>query len=340
MTLRRFRISLALDPRYGYSAASGLPLRGHRVQSSSVVLRIGTRGSPLALAQARLVQSHIAAAHRLDAARLPLEIIRTSGDIIRDRPLSEVGGKGLFTKEIEEALLAGVIDLAVHSAKDVPTVLPSGLALIAALAREDPRDVLISRRATSFAELPAGAVVGTASLRRQALVKRLRPDLAVVNFRGNVETRLRKLDVGEVDATLLALAGLKRLGLADAATAVLPVDEFLPAVGQGIITLEARADDVRVRALVAAIDHADSFAALAAERAFLAVLDGSCRTPLAGHAAVAEGELSFRGLVASVDGSAVLDCAHSGPVADAAAIGAAAGRDLLARGAARLMAPA
>ncbi len=219
-------------------------------------------------------------------------------------------------------------------------MLPDGLALVAALAREDPRDVFISRRARSFEELPAGAVVGTASLRRQALVKRLRPDLAVVNFRGNVETRLRKLDAGEVDATLLALAGLKRLGLADAATAVLSVETFLPAVGQGIITLEARSDDARTRGLLAAIDHADSFAALAAERAFLVVLDGSCRTPIAGHATIAAGILSFRGLVARPDGSAVLECDGRGPVADAAAIGAAAGHDLLTRGAARLVAPA
>ncbi|MCC6775931.1 MAG: hydroxymethylbilane synthase [Hyphomicrobiales bacterium] len=305
---------------------------------SSILLRIGTRGSPLALAQANMVQSLLAAAHGVDPARLPLTIIRTTGDIIRDRPLSEVGGKGLFTKEIEEALLAGSIDLAVHSAKDVPTVLPSGLALVAALAREDPRDAFISRRAGTFAELPIGAVVGTASLRRQALVKRRRPDLAVVNFRGNVETRLRKLDAGGVDATLLALAGLRRLGLAQVATALLSVDEFLPAVGQGIITLEARADDARTRGLVAAIDHADSFAALTAERAFLVVLDGSCRTPIAGHATIADGKLSFRGLVASIDGATVLDCAGGGGVADAESVGAEAGRDLLARGAARLVA--
>ena len=185
-------------------------------------------------------------------------MIRTSGDRIQDRPLAEVGGKGLFTKEIEEALAAGAIDLAVHSSKDMPTVLPAGLVLSAFLPREDARDVFISRKAKSIAELPHGATVGTASLRRQALVKRMRPDLTIVPLRGNVETRLRKLDEGVADATLLALAGLKRLGLADAATAVLDVDEFLPAVGQGAIGIETRADDARTRELLAAINHADT----------------------------------------------------------------------------------
>src|SRR5438128_847625 len=177
------------------------------------------------------------------AGEIEIVTVRTSGDRIQDRPLAEAGGKGLFTKEIEEALAAGTIDIAVHSAKDMPTLLPDGLAIAATLAREDPRDVFISRKAKTLHDLPQGAVLGTASLRRQALAKRLRRDLAVVSFRGNVETRLRKLDDGVVDATLLALAGLKRLGLAHAATAVLPVDEFLPAVGQGIIAIEARADD-------------------------------------------------------------------------------------------------
>ena len=177
-------------------------------------------------------------------------MIRTTGDRIQDRPLAEAGGKGLFTKEIEEALLAGAIDLAVHSSKDMPTVLPAGLVLAAFLEREDARDAFISRKAKSIAELPHGATVGTASLRRQAMVKRLRPDLTIVPLRGNVETRLRKLDEGVADATLLALAGLKRLGLADAATAVLDVDEFLPAVGQGAIGIETRADDARTRELL------------------------------------------------------------------------------------------
>jgi hydroxymethylbilane synthase len=303
------------------------------VQSStpSIVLRIGTRGSPLALAQANEVRARLARAHGVDPTQITIETIRTTGDIVRDRPLAEVGGKGLFTKEIEEALIAGAIDLAVHSAKDMPTVLPDGLAIAAALAREDARDVFISHKAGSLDALPKGACVGTASLRRQALVKRRRPDLVVVPFRGNVETRLRKLETGEVDATLLALAGLKRLGMAQAATAVLDLDEFPPAVGQGVIAIESRADDARTRGLIDPINHADSATALAAERAFLTVLDGSCRTPIAGHATIAAGQLTFRGLIAKPDGSAYFEAARSGAVADAASLGAAAGRELKAR---------
>jgi hydroxymethylbilane synthase len=297
----------------------------------SIILRIGTRGSPLALAQANEVRARLARTHGVDPTQIAIETIRTTGDIVRDRPLAEVGGKGLFTKEIEEALLAGTVDLAVHSAKDMPTALPDGLAITAALEREDPRDVFISRKADSLNALPKGACVGTASLRREALVKRRRPDLVVVPFRGNVETRLRKLETGEVDATLLALAGLKRLGMAQAATAVLPLDDFPPAVGQGIIAIETRVDDARTRALVDAINHADSATALAAERAFLAVLDGSCRTPIAGYAAIAAGQIAFRGLIAKPDGSAYFEATRAGAVADAASLGADAGRELRTR---------
>ena len=298
---------------------------------SAALLRIGTRGSPLALVQSREVRARLAVAHGVAPEQIAIEVIRTTGDMIRDRPLAEVGGKGLFTKEIEEALTAGAVDLAVHSAKDMPTVLPAGLAITAVLAREDARDVFVSARAATLLGLPSGAVVGTASLRRQALVKHARPDLAVVSLRGNVETRLRKLAASEVDATLLALAGLKRLGRADAATAVLALDEFLPAVGQGIIALEARADDRRTRELLAAVDHPASAVALAAERAFLAVLDGSCRTPIAGHATVADGRLVFKGLIARPDGSELHACGREGAVADAVALGADAGRELAAR---------
>ena len=215
-------------------------------------MRIGTRGSPLALAQAAMVRQQLAGMLGVGIDRVEIMTIRTTGDMVRDRPLSEIGGKGLFTKEIEEALAAGAVDIAVHSAKDMPTVLPPGLMIAAALPREDARDVFISRKAATLRSLPAGAVVGTASLRRQALVKRLRPELAVTPFRGNVETRLRKLDEGVVDGTLLALAGLKRLGLADAATEILPVEDFIPAVGQGIIAIEAREDDERTRGLLGA----------------------------------------------------------------------------------------
>jgi hydroxymethylbilane synthase len=299
--------------------------------TQSIVLRIGTRGSPLALAQAHMVRAQLAAAHGWDEVVVEIKAIRTSGDRIQDRPLAEAGGKGLFTKEIEEALLLEHVDLAVHSAKDMPTVLPDGLVLAACLAREDARDVFISPKAATLRALPQGAVIGTASLRRQALVRRSRPDLRVVSLRGNVETRLRKLNAGEVDATILALAGLKRLGLADAATAILDVDEFLPAVGQGAIAIEIRDDDTATRDVLAKIDHAETSVALACERAFLSVLDGSCRTPIAGHA-VAEGNtLRFRGMILRPDGREAFETSRTGTRADAVALGADAGAELKAR---------
>jgi hydroxymethylbilane synthase len=301
--------------------------------SAAPFLRIGTRGSPLALWQAHEVRARLAAAHGVAPEAIAIAVIKTSGDIIQDRPLSEVGGKGLFTKEIEQALSDGRIDLAVHSSKDMPTALPDGLILAACLPREDVRDAFISRKAATLAELARGAVVGTASLRRQALVKRLRPDLQVVSFRGNVETRLKKLEDGVVDATLLALAGLKRLGRENAATSVLDVDTFLPAVGQGAIGIETRADDRLTRDRVAAIGDPDTLAALTTERAFLAVLDGSCRTPIAGHARVAGSTMAFRGLILRPDGSEALETSRSGALADAVALGADAGRELKGRAA-------
>jgi hydroxymethylbilane synthase len=301
--------------------------------SAAPFLRIGTRGSPLALWQAHEVQARLAAAHGIAPDAITITVIKTSGDIIQDRPLSEVGGKGLFTKEIEQALSDNRVDLAVHSSKDMPTVLPDGLILAACLPREDVRDAFISRKAATLADLPLAAVVGTASLRRQAMVKRLRPDLQVVPFRGNVETRLKKLDDGVVDATLLALAGLKRLGRADAATSILDADSFLPAVGQGAIGIETRADDRRTRDLVAAIGDPDTLTALTTERAFLAVLDGSCRTPIAGHARVAGGTLTFRGLILRPDGSEALETSRNGAAAEGAALGADAGRELKGRAA-------
>jgi len=293
-------------------------------------LRIGSRGSPLALVQARAVQSRLAATG-LDAARIEIKVIRTTGDVVRDRPLAEAGGKGLFTKEIEAALIAGEIDLAVHSAKDVPTVLPPGLVLAGFLPREDPRDAFVSRKAKTLRELPSGALIGTASPRRQALLKRLRPDAAVVTLRGNVETRLQKLEAGEIDATLLAVAGLKRLGLLSAATAILEPEEFLPAVGQGAIAIETRADDARTRMLAAKLDDPDTAIALAAERAFLAVLDGSCRTPIGGHARVNGEKVNFRGVIVKPDGSAAFEVARDGRRDEAATLGADAGRELRER---------
>jgi hydroxymethylbilane synthase len=310
-------------------------------QSSTEVsiLRIGSRGSPLALVQAREVQRRLAQACGLALEQIEIKIIRTTGDAIQDRPLADAGGKGLFTKEIEEALIAGAIDLAVHSSKDMPTVLPSGLMLSAFLPREDPRDAFIGGKVKTLRELPHGAVVGTASLRRQALIKRLRPDLAIVPLRGNVGTRLRKLEAGEMDATVLAMAGLKRLGLLAAVSSLLDIDEFLPAVGQGAIGIETRADDGATRALVAKIGDADTATALAAERAFLAVLDGSCRTPIAGHAEVEDGAIRFRGMIAKTDGSEALEVARQGRRADAEALGADAGRELKSRAGPGFFAP-
>lgn len=300
--------------------------------SNSSLLRIGTRGSPLALAQAEDVRARLAVAHGLDPVAIEICVIRTSGDVIQDRPLAEVGGKGLFTKEIEQALFERKVDLAVHSAKDMETVLPAGLVAPAFLRREDVRDAFISRKAATLADLPAGAVIGTASLRRQAIVRRLRGDLRVISLRGNVQTRLRKLDAGEVDATLLALAGLKRLGLTAVATSIFSVDEFLPAVGQGAIAIETRADDARTRDLVAPINDADTMTAITAERAFLAALDGSCRTPIAGHARIAaDGMLMLRGLIVTPDGGTAHETNRSGPASEAAALGADAGAELKRR---------
>jgi len=298
---------------------------------STALFRIGTRGSPLALVQARTVRARLATALGAREDDIELVIIRTSGDAIQDRPLAEVGGKGLFTKEIEEALLGSRIDLAVHSAKDMPTFSQPGLMLAACLEREDPRDVFVSRKAASLAELPQGATLGTASLRRQAIAKRARPDLKVAALRGNVETRLRKLEAGEVDATLLALAGMKRLGLTQHATRIMSIDEFLPAVAQGAIGIEARANDTRTLDALAEINHADTFTAVACERAFLAELDGSCKTPIAGHATLEGEALQFRGLIARPDGSAAHDIAGNGNVKDATALGTEAGRELKAR---------
>ena len=292
---------------------------------TDILATIGTRGSPLALAQAHEVRDRLARAHQVEPERIVIKTIRTSGDAIQDRPLFDVGGKGLFTKEIEEALLAGSIDFAVHSSKDVPTFLPDATWLPAFLPREDVRDVFISPHAGSLHDLPAGATVGTASLRRQAMVLRLRPDLKVSSLRGNVETRLRKIAAGEADATLLALAGLNRLGLRDRATRVLEVDEFLPAVGQGAIAIESRRDDDRINSFVKAIGDSETEVALSAERSFLALLDGSCRTPIAGYATVSGGELRFRGMILTPDGSRAHEISGHGAVSDAAAIGREAG---------------
>jgi hydroxymethylbilane synthase len=295
------------------------------------LMRIGTRGSPLALAQAHEARRLLAAAMGCEEARLEIVVIRTTGDRIQDRPLSEAGGKGLFTKEIDAAMLEGQIDAAVHSAKDLPTVLADGVVIAGYLPREDVRDAFISAAARALADLPRGATLGTASLRRQAQVKRLRPDIEVGLLRGNVETRLRKAETGEIAATVLAYAGLKRLGLAHRATALLDTLAFLPAVGQGAIGFTARAGDEPTHRMLAAIADAETEQALRAERAFLGVLDGSCRTPIAGYAQAAAGRLTFRGMVLRTDGSEVFEVEISGAADDAQRLGAAAGQDLLGR---------
>lgn len=288
-------------------------------------LRIGTRGSLLALAQANETRALLMAAHGLPEEALSIEVITTSGDRIQDRPLSEAGGKGLFTKELEEAMLDGRIDIAVHSSKDMPTTLPEGLELSAFLPREDVRDVFIGRSASRIEDLPQGATVGSSSLRRQALIRRMRPDLSVVTFRGNVQTRLRKLDDGVVDGTILALAGLKRLGMAHVATDILAEEDFPPAPGQGAICIESRIGDARIKAMLAPIHHRETGLALACERAFLAALDGSCRTPIAGHARIEGERLTFRGLILSVDGRVTHTVEREGLADEAANIGRQAG---------------
>lgn len=288
--------------------------------------RIGTRGSPLALAQAHETRARLMAAHGLPEDMFEIVVLSTKGDRITDRSLALIGGKGLFTEEIEAQLSSGELDFAVHSSKDMPTKLPDGLYLSAFLPREDMRDAFIGRTAARLLDLPQGATVGSASLRRQALIKRLRPDLNVIVFRGQVETRLAKLAEGQADATLLAYAGLKRLGKLDVPTEILDPVSFPPAPAQGAIGIESRIGDARIDALLSAIDDRPTHAAVSCERGFLGTLDGSCRTPIAGYATV-EGEyLQFRGMILTPDGSQFHEIETSGPVSDAERLGATAGQ--------------
>jgi hydroxymethylbilane synthase len=303
--------------------------------SNQPQLRIGTRGSPLALAQADEARTRLIAAHPHLAApgAIEIRVIRTTGDKVQDRPLSEIGGKGLFTKEIEEALLAGDVDVAVHSMKDMPSILPDGLAITCLLPREDPRDVLIATAGNSIATLPHGAVVGSASLRRAAQVKALRPDVSIVPLRGNVETRIAKVQRGEATATLLALAGLKRLHKTNVATAILSTDEMLPAVAQGAIGIESRVHDDRVNALLAPLNDPQTEVRVTAERACLAILEGSCRTPIAALAEFQGEELQgdklrLRALIALPDGSKVHRQDATAAASDAKALGEEIGRKL------------
>jgi len=292
------------------------------------LLKIGTRGSPLALVQAHMVQAELARAHKIDIDDIEIVQIVTSGDKIQDKSLALSGGKGLFTKEIEEALIDARVDLAVHSMKDVPTLSQPELMISCVLPREDVRDAFISDTASSLEDLPKGAVVGTASLRRQAQVKHLRPDLETVSFRGNVDTRLRKLKEGVVDATLLASAGLNRLGKSEEVRAFLSTDIFLPAVAQGAIGLEVRKSDEKTQKLLSPLNHPETEICISAERAFLRVMDGSCRTPIAAHAVIEGGLLFIKGQILMPDGSLSFEHSASGDSTDAVQIGESLGRDL------------
>ena len=302
----------------------------------SDVLRIATRGSQLALWQANHVKALLHARH--PGLVIELVIIKTMGDRILDTPLAKIGGKGLFIKELETAMLAGEADLAVHSMKDVPVDVPAELHFPVMLPREDPRDCLVSRRARTLAELPSGAVVGTSSLRRRSQLHALRPDLQLVDLRGNVTTRLEKLARGEFDAIVLAHAGLKRLGLTQDVAALFATSDLLPAVGQGVIGIECRRGDGRVEALLAPLDDADAHDALLAERGLNARLQGGCQVPIAAHAALENDTLHLRGLVASLDGTEVIRAALQGPRTEATALGLALGQQLLDTGAGRLLA--
>ncbi|MGI9381124.1 MAG: hydroxymethylbilane synthase [Methyloligellaceae bacterium] len=296
---------------------------------SNSILRIGTRGSPLALMQAEETARRLIAAHELDEKQIKIVKIQTSGDRIADESLREFGGKGLFTKEIEIALMNEEIDLAVHSMKDVPTVLPDPLLIAAVLPREDVRDAFISRRYKSFSEMPSGAVVGTSSLRRQAQLRRMRPDLKVIEFRGNVQTRLKKLDSKVADATLLACAGLNRLGMENEISAPLETDEMLPAVAQGAIGIEIKSGDHRIHDIVTTLNDEETEIRIQIERDFLRILDGSCRTPIAGLAELDSDKIRFRGQILLPDGTECHDVDMEGDMDQAAEIGIRAGEQLL-----------
>ena len=298
-------------------------------------LMIGTRGSPLALAQAYETRARLMAAFDLPEGAFEIVVIKTTGDdrsmIDADRPLKEIGNKGLFTKEIEEAMLDGRIDIAVHSMKDMPVAQPDGLVLDCYLPREDVRDAFVSLKEGGLAALPEGAVVGTSSLRRKAQLLNRRPDLKIVEFRGNVQTRLKKLGDGVADATFLAMAGLNRLNMTDVPRVAIEVEEMMPAVAQGAIGIERRVDDERAAMMLAAIHHTPTGQRLAAERAFLAALDGSCETPIGGLAELQGDTLRLRGEILRIDGSQSLSDEVSGPISEGPTLGQALAKTLLDR---------
>ena len=304
-------------------------------ESGEVVpLRIGTRGSPLAMAQAFETRRRLQEAFEEmnEEGAIEICVMKTQGDMILDKSLMELGGKGLFTKELDVALLANEVDICVHSMKDVPTWLPEGTVLPCNLPREDTNDAFITKDnlIKTIADLPDGSVIGTASLRRQSQLMAQNPTLKCVNFRGNVQTRLRKLNDGVVDATLLAIAGLKRMDMDKHATAVLDWDEMLPAVAQGAIGIQCRTDDERALKYINALNHMDTHVCVNCERAFLEALDGNCKTPIAGQAKIIDGKIKFRGLIAMPDGSEKFTCESEGEIADAVKIGHEAGEKLKA----------
>lgn len=291
-------------------------------------LRIGTRSSALALAQAQDVQARLMQAHNLPAHAFEVVLISTAGDRIVSRPLAAIGGKGLFTAEIEAALIEGRIDIAVHSTKDMPAVLPDNLHLSVFLRREDPRDAFIGRTVRHMRDLPQGARIGSSSIRRQALVRKMRPDLDIVLVRGNVQTRLARLEEGRFDGTFLALAGLKRLGLSSAVTEIMEPESFLPAPGQGAVVIESRVGDSRSDAFIRPLADAATHDEMACERSFLAALDGSCRTPLGGLARASGDAIRFDGMIITPDGKIFHDVHVTGRVQDAADIGRQAAEKL------------
>ncbi len=293
-------------------------------------IRIGTRGSPLALAQAHETRDRLCAAHDLDPALIEVVVISTTGDQIQNRPLAEIGGKGLFTKELEEQLHAGSIDMAVHSMKDMPAVLPDGLEICCLLEREDPRDAFISPAAKTIADLAEGATVGSSSVRRAAQLLHIRPDLRIVQFRGNVQTRLRKLDEGVAAATFLACAGLNRLGMSHLITGAIDPEVMLPAVAQGAIGIETASSNERARALLEPLNHRPTAICIAAERGFLTELDGSCRTPLAGHATLNDNKVTFNAMALTLDGQKVFRARRTGTPDQAGRMGLEAAREIRA----------
>ncbi len=298
---------------------------------SDRIIRIGTRGSMLALTQSGLIRKRIESIR--PGVKVELTIIKTTGDKIQDVPLAKVGGKGLFVKEIEEALLAGEVDLAVHSMKDVPAVLPEGLVIGTIPEREDPRDVLVTQKATGLMDLPPSALVGSSSLRRAAQVKAHRPDIRVETLRGNLDTRLRKLSDGMYDAIVLAAAGLHRMGWQDRITAYLEVDDFLPAIGQGALGLEFRSDDQAIRDLLVPLHHEDTALAVQAERSFLERLEGGCQVPIGGYGRAEGDRVHFTGLVATIDGAGIFRTSRSASRKDAVHLGIQVAEELLDSGA-------